>query len=102
MKTYTNILLREFVNDDNIIVRKADKSNTFVVMYSQNYKEKINNFVSDTVKFKEISKDLTEKLKTRLNQLLIVANMSESKHFSNIKEHFTPGYLYGNPKIHEY
>ena len=93
--------IREFVNDKNIIVRKAEKSNTFVVMYSQDYKEKVNNFVSDTEKFKEISKDPTEKLKTRLNQRITVANMSESKHFSNIKGNFTPGYLYGNPKIHK-
>ena len=70
-------------------------------MNSQDYKEKVNNFVSDTEKFKEISRDPTEKLKTRLNQLITVANMSGSKHFSNIKGHFTSGYLYGNPKIHK-
>ena len=92
--------IRKFKENKNITIRKADKSSTFVIMNATDYQEKLNCILEDRSKFQEISKNPTNKLKTKIYQLITIANNFGTKYFSRIKGHYTPGYLYANPKIH--
>ena len=70
-------------------------------MNAAKYNSKLNDILIDDSKFREINKDPTTKLKTRLNQLIVIANNFGNKYFASIRGHFSPGYLYANPKIHK-
>jgi hypothetical protein len=94
--------IKEFSNREDVIIRRADKSNTFVIMKSETYKSKLNDIVNDPEKFQKIRKDPTENIKKRLNTLVEVVNATQSvQHLKKLEGHYEPGYLYGNPKIHK-
>ena len=61
--------IRDFTNNKAVIVRKADKSNVFVMMNAQMYLQKIDEILSDSTKFMKIDKNPTEDLKKQINQL---------------------------------
>ena len=94
--------IKQFRNREDIIVRKADKSNTFVIMNLEDYKNKVSSVLNDERKFKRLNKDPTNDIKKALNVLITSINgkMGAIK-ISKIVGHFTPGYLYCNPKIHK-
>ena len=50
-------MVGEFLENDEIVVRKADKNNTFVIMERAKYFEKLNKIVNDKKKFTHIKKD---------------------------------------------
>ena len=56
-------MVREFLDNEDIIVRKADKNNTFVIMNRSDYMEKLDLIVNDENKFRKLDKDPTEALK---------------------------------------
>ena len=94
--------LRELKENENIIIRRADKSNTFVIMKKEAYTSKLDELLSDNTKFQALRKDPTEDIKKALNDYIAIIN-SKTNH-SSIPEcvgHFEPGYLYGNAKIHK-
>ena len=94
--------IKEFRNNDNIIIRKADKSNIFVIMNSKDYDSKLKAVLDDSKKFKLIAKDPTEKLKKKINTLITSINAKiDSIKLQKQVGHFTPGYIYCNPKIHK-
>lgn len=64
-------LLKE---NQHIIIRKADKSNTIVIMDKSKYKNKINDIISDESKFHKIDKDPTYELKVEINKLIDIVN----------------------------
>ena len=68
------------MKNKEIIIRKADKSNTFVIMNSKDYNKKIQNILSDETKFKKINKDPIDGLKKKLNKLIDVANAVQGPH----------------------
>ena len=89
-------------NHPDIIVRKADKSNIFVILDRQEYRAKLDNIISDTTKFQRISRNPINSLKIEVNKLIAAANSGhEIKILKPIIGEFTPGYLYGNVKIHK-
>ena len=95
-------IVREFVENEDIIVRKADKNNTFVVMTKSSYLEKLDLIVGDENKFLKLDKDPTEDLKKKLNRLIETCNNRTNDYrVPKLIGHFKPGYLYGNPKIHK-
>lgn len=89
--------IREFNKKENIIVRKADKNNNFVIMKKEDYCRKLSELISDPNKFKQSEIDPTEQIKKDLNKLISASNNVLPK----IKGHFEPGYIYGNPKTHK-
>ena len=93
--------IKEFTSNSEIIVRKADKSNTFVVMNRTDYYTKINEILKDETKFVKIEKDPTYDLKSELNKLIAVINSATTYNYPRLTGHFEPGYVYGNPKIHK-
>lgn len=95
--------MKEFKNNDDIIIRKADKSNTFVIMDKQEYSKKIGDILSDCSKFKSIRKNPIDPIKKRINTLIDVINATSTPKpfFRKLEGHYDAGYIYGNPKLHK-
>ena len=64
----------ELKNHKDIIVRRADKSNTLVVMDRIEYKNKLDSILADDQKFSRITKNPTNTLKTNINKLIAAVN----------------------------
>ena len=85
-----------------MIVRRADKSNIFVVMDKSEYYSKINSILQDTSKFQFITRNPTLQLETEMNKLIATANHNSSiKIFKPIVGEYSPGYTYSTIKIHK-
>ena len=93
---------KELKNNPDIIIRRADKANMYVILNKIDYDDKIHQILKDTNKFKRLSKDTTDNLKKSVNAL-ISANNAEigSKKLTKITGEYKPGYLYGTVKIHK-
>ena len=92
--------LKELRNNNAIVIRKADKNNTFVILNREDYKEKLQGLISDPTKFRKINKDPSQQIKTEMNKIIKEANKT-SPILPTIEGHHEPGYVYGNPKIHK-
>ena len=93
---------KELKNNQDIVIRKADKSNVFVVLDKQDYRHKLNEIITDTSKFERITADPTERLQRKVNKLIATANAINSRDkLTPIVGSYTPGYLYGNVKTHK-
>ena len=89
-------------SNDDIIIRRADKSSIYVILDKNEYFNKLNNILSDSSKFKMIQKDPTSSLKTKLNKIIEALNSVQGDlKLSKIVGEFAPGYIYGNIKIHK-
>lgn len=94
--------LRELKKDERIIIRKADKSNVFVVMERQDYCDKISNLIADPNKFEKIDKNPILSIKRTLNSIIDSVNaVSGGIKLTKLIGHYEPAYIYGNPKIHK-
>ncbi|XP_076037765.1 uncharacterized protein LOC143023137 [Oratosquilla oratoria] len=89
-------------DNEHIIIRKADKSNTFVILDRDCYLDKCNNLLGDPSKFQPLSRNPTVNLKSKVNSLIHAANavIGDLK-FDSITGDFAPGYFYGNVKTHK-
>ena len=88
--------------DENIVIRRADKTSIYVILDKKDYDEKINCILSDGNKFQKIRADPTDSLKKRVNKLISAANAEiDGVHFREITGDYKPGYLYGNVKVHK-
>ena len=91
--------LRDFINNEEIIVRKGDKSNVFVIMNRNDYINirKLDALTSDPSKFIPVSKDPTPQLKKKLRSLLekIHSKSSAPKLLVPVGQYHT-GYIYRN------
>ena len=56
--------LEELGKDDTIIVRKADKSNVFVIMDGEKYCQQVNELIADEAKFEKKSRKPNSFFKT--------------------------------------
>ncbi|XP_043202779.1 uncharacterized protein LOC122370895 [Amphibalanus amphitrite] len=65
---------QELRNNDDIVIRRADKSSIFVILDKEDYYSKVRSVLQDTAKFKRITRDTTAALKTRVNKLVDAAN----------------------------
>ena len=84
------------------MIKKADKSSSYVILDKNEYLDKINNLVSDQNKFKLVRKDPTEKLKTKANKLITSVNAAQNNiKLEKVIGNFNPGYLYGTIKTHK-
>ena len=62
-------------NNNNIIVRKVDKSSIYVILNKDYYLQRIDTILVDTTKFKCIQRDTSKELKHKANQLLDCQNV---------------------------
>ena len=94
--------IKNLRNNKDIIIRKADKSNIYVIMNYSDYKQKLDDIISDKSKFIQLKKDPTESLKKKLNNIIKCENAAQSNIKMKVLEgNYKPGYLYGNAKIHK-
>ena len=89
----------ELRSNPNIVIKKDDKSNVFVIIEKEEYTNKINQILADQTKFKQITRDPTETLQRKVNKLIAAANsQSRNKTLTPIVGSYSTGYIYGNIK----
>ena len=89
-------------NNENLVVRKADKSATYVLLNKDEYIEKLNVILSDSTKFKRIKQDPTDDIKKKANDLIDAQNaVIDDIKLKKIIGDYKPGYIYGNVKTHK-
>lgn len=102
LSKHQHSLIKNLRENTDIHIRKADKSNTFVILNKEDYEKKLNEVVSDEQKFQKQKSDPTEDLKRKMNKLIDRCNAETDRQLiPKLVGHFTPGYIYGNPKIHK-
>ncbi|KYN28656.1 hypothetical protein ALC57_01909 [Trachymyrmex cornetzi] len=113
VKTFENNILREgvmevkrFISDNpDILITRADKGNTTVIMNLDNYKSKMNELLADQSTYMVVSKDPTNKITTKIRSLLTKwKQKSYIDEYTYKKLHVSDGVLprcYGLPKIHK-
>ena len=93
---------RGLKDNPDIVVRKADKSSTYVILNKTDYLAKIDDILADESKFKRITRNPIESLKQKANSLISTLNAAQdSIHLSKIIGDYYPGYMYGNVKTHK-
>ena len=93
---------KELKSHPDVIVRRADKSNMFVILNKSDYNKKIQDILNDQSKFKRLKSNPTEKLKKSLNAIITANNAEkDALHISKIIGDYRPGYIYGNVKTHK-
>jgi hypothetical protein len=94
--------IKELKNNEEIVIRRADKSCNYVILDKQAYKEKLDRILDDDSKFERIRSDPTKQLKVKLNKLITACNsVVDHVHFPKLEGDFSPGYIYGNVKVHK-
>ena len=93
----------ELKENVNIVIRKADKSSTFVILDKDDYSNKIASILGDTSKFKKITKNPTVDLKARLNRTIRQVNkITGAPKLPLIEGDHKLGYAYANIKTHKH
>ena len=88
--------------DSTIVIRKADKSNMYVIMDRGEYDQKLREILSDESKFEKITRNPVDELKKKAYTIIKSVNQKCNKKL--LKEpigDFEPGYIYGNVKTHK-
>ena len=94
--------MQKLLENKDIVVRRADKTNKFVLLNYADYKSKLDTILCDNTKFKKISKDPTIQLKQKLNKIINATNaVQDNIHFQKLVGDYSPGYIYGNVKVHK-
>ena len=89
-------------SNEDIVIRKADKSQMYVLLDRKEYIEKINTILNDETKFQRLTRDPTNSLKVKANNLISTQNAAQdSIKLKPIIGEFKPGYIYGNVKTHK-
>jgi hypothetical protein len=57
--------LRKFTQNDKMVIRKADKSNTIVIMNKDDYNSILNDIINDTTKFQKVKDDPSDNIKKK-------------------------------------
>ncbi|KAK3893648.1 hypothetical protein Pcinc_002561 [Petrolisthes cinctipes] len=92
---------KNLLADPDITVRRADKSASFVFMDTKEYYEKMDPILSDTSKFKKITRYPTEALKKKLNKLIKTTNaLNGGTKLPKLTGDYGLGYCNGNDKTH--
>ena len=79
-------------NNEEIIVRKANKCNMFVVMDMDEYKNKLDSILSDTTKFEIVNRDPVKNLKVEVNNIIKSINRECKKRvLEPLIGEFSPG-----------
>jgi len=89
-------------SNPDIIIRKADKTNLYVILDREDYKNKLDDILNDESKFTPLEEDPSNHLKNKLNKIITTNNaISNYKKLPKLIGEFHAGYIYGNCKIHK-
>ena len=92
---------KELKNQDNITIRRADKSSIYVLLDKKDYIEKMKVILDDSSKFKTITTNPTLDLRTRLNKIIRRNNsIAGFTKLPLIEGDHKLGYAFGNVKTH--
>ena len=92
----------ELRNNPDIVIRRADKSNVYVILDRDEYLQKMDKILSDKTKFECVREDNTAAHKAKVNRLIASTNAKVGGvHFETIVGEYKTGYAYGNVKIHK-
>ena len=61
-------------NNEDIVIRKADKSNIYVILNREDYMNKLDDILKDKSKFARIHEDPIKNLKKQLNDIIKTNN----------------------------
>ena len=94
---------RSLRENPNIVIRRADKASSFVILNKKDYLQKINDLIKDGSKFKRITRNPCDDIKSKVNQLIDEANSATGSTIAlkKIVGDYSPGYIYGNVKTHK-
>ena len=93
---------KQLRENSDIVIRRADKTSTYVILDNDTYLKKMEDLLSDKTKFEKLKKDPTDALKVKTNKIIDAANAVVGEiHFSKITGEYNPGYAYGNGKVHK-
>ena len=88
--------------DPTITVRRADKASSYVLIYTNEYLQKLDQILGDENKFKKITRDPTESLKKKINDLVDKVNaVYDHTKLPKLSGDYGLGYCYGNVKTHK-
>ena len=89
--------------NQDIVIRRADKSNIFVILNRTDYIKKIDYILKDGSKFQKITKNPCDAIKTKINKQIDRATEETGKPvpLRKIVGDYSPGYIYGNVKTHK-
>ena len=103
--------LENLTKNKNLVIQKADKGNTVVIINKNDNKTKIKNILSDSTKFKKLefgdNKQLNflinneKKLKDVIKPLYQKECLTKKEYDSIYPTGSRPGILYGNAKVHK-
>ena len=97
--------IKELVDDEDIVIRPADKGSGIVVMNSRDYWEKLRKEVNDSSTYKPTEGDQTQiihkKVKTLADNLLKNGYIGKHLHKYLVPTLPKAGYIQGNPKLHK-
>ena len=92
---------KELRSDRDITIRRADKAAAYVLINTDEYLSKMGSILSDTTKFKKISRNPTVALKKKLNKIIVKNNSISDVKFERLTGEYGMGYCYGNVKTHK-
>ena len=97
---------RELRENENIVVRRADKASIFVILNKDDYFDKVRAILDDATKFQPLRRNPIDDQKKHLNSLIDAANdyidvAGGCTKFERITGEYSPGYMYGNVKTHK-
>ncbi|XP_076038315.1 uncharacterized protein LOC143023612 [Oratosquilla oratoria] len=93
---------KELRENKDIVIRRADKSDLFVILNRSDYIEKVESILQDTSKFVRVNRNPIDDIRKRVTKLIATSNaLIDGVKFSPLQGHYEPGYFYGNVKTHK-
>ena len=93
--------IKSFISNEEIIVRRADKGSTFIIMDRSDYLAKLESLFLDSSKFTKLNKDTSQAIKTQINKDIELISEKNNLSIKKIAGHHEPDYIFVNPKIHK-
>ncbi|XP_076042094.1 uncharacterized protein LOC143025994 [Oratosquilla oratoria] len=93
---------KELRENNDIVIRRADKSDLFVILNRSEYIDKVDSILQDPSKFLRVKKNPIDEIRKKVTKLIDNANADkDGVKFSPLQGHYEPGYFYGNVKTHK-
>ena len=93
---------KELRENKEVVIRRADKSQIFVILDSHDYHKKAQEILDDSSKFSKITRNPVDELKKQANNLVTAANKhTGTQTLPKIVGEYKPGYFYGTVKTHK-
>ncbi|XP_076037506.1 uncharacterized protein LOC143022964 [Oratosquilla oratoria] len=92
----------ELRENKDIVIRRADKTNLFVILNRSDYIDKVESLLQDSSKFLRVNRNPVDDIRKKVAKLINIANaVVDGFKFQNLHGHYKPGYFYGNVRTHK-